>query len=124
VERAWEVLRAAGVPDGAIRPSPRSLPEAPALRAALQEVLAEEPLTVSRSLEALNAWLAAFRQHWPSRFGAVLGPEGIAAHARLDRLDFDRNRYLKLRRIALENLGGKAGGEAPSEVTDVPRGGR
>jgi hypothetical protein len=112
MENAWEVLRAAGVPDGAIRPPPQGLPDARSLRLALAQVLAMEPVTVSRPLEALNAWLAAFWQHWPSRFVEVLGRDGAAARDRLGRIDFDPNRYLKLRRIALENLGGRGPDES------------
>jgi hypothetical protein len=98
----WEVLRAAGVPVGATRP-PGPLPTAAALREALGAALSAS--APAAGLEALWAWLRAFRQHWPIRFERVLGAEGIAALASLSARPFDANRYLKLRRIALERLG-------------------
>jgi hypothetical protein len=54
--------------------------------------------------DALWAWLRAFRQHWPKRFEETLGSTGDAALEALARRPCDPNRYLKLRRIALEQL--------------------
>lgn len=54
--------------------------------------------------ECLGAWLAAFRRHWPDRFDEVLGPAGESLLARCTGDHLDPNRYLKLRRIAIENL--------------------
>jgi hypothetical protein len=54
--------------------------------------------------ECLGAWLAAFRHHWPDQFAAVLGSDGELALQRLQAHLDDPNRYLKLRRIAIENL--------------------
>ena len=56
--------------------------------------------------ECLFAWLRAFRHHWPEHFEQILGHPGIAALAALDDPAADSNRYLKLRRIAVENLAG------------------
>jgi hypothetical protein len=56
--------------------------------------------------ECLLAWLRGFRHEWPSRFQAILGPLGSRAIAELDDPRCDPNRYLKLRRIAIENLAG------------------
>ncbi|MHB1846607.1 MAG: hypothetical protein ACYCWW_17440 [Deltaproteobacteria bacterium] len=96
----WKVLEEAGVPIGALRPAkPRS---GRSLREALREALSA-PAPES-SLEALWAWLRAFRQHWPARFSACLGEDGLAALRELSARPFDENRYLKLRRIALANL--------------------
>jgi hypothetical protein len=101
---AWEALLEAGVPFGAARPPPRKLvPER--LREAVSntdELVAqlEEP-----QREALYAWLKAFRSHWPLGFDKVLGTGGARLLDVLERAEpGDPNRYIKLRRIALENL--------------------
>ena len=51
----------------------------------------------------LVAWLEAFRHHWPDRFARDLGDYEELRNA-LHRRPLDQNRYLKLRRIAVENL--------------------
>ena len=57
-----------------------------------------------REGEALAAFLLAWRQAWPASFAEAFGQDGpdleVWACSRLD----DDNRYLKLRRIALERL--------------------
>jgi hypothetical protein len=61
--------------------------------------------TRARSLRrSANAWLGALRRHWPDAFARVLGPDGDASIARCTSGALDWNRYLKLRRIATENL--------------------
>jgi hypothetical protein len=64
-------------------------------------VVAAEP---GVDVAPLLAWLRAWQQHWGASFVATFGAEGdrivAALRARLD----DENRYLKLRRIAIENL--------------------
>jgi hypothetical protein len=64
-----------------------------------------EPLALAQR-ECLLAWLRGFRHEWPSRFQAIFGPLGQRAIAELNDPRFDPNRYLKLRRIAIENLAG------------------
>jgi hypothetical protein len=54
--------------------------------------------------ESLFAWLCAFQHHWPTRFDAMLGIQGHEAVAALVGSAGDSGRYLKLRRIAIENL--------------------
>ncbi len=54
--------------------------------------------------ECLLAWLRGFRQHWPEGFARIVGQVGDDTIARLAVTGFDPNRYLKLRRIAIENL--------------------
>ena len=103
MDDAWEELQAAGVPDGAPRPAPRGPLDAARLRRAFATATSGPPLP-ERRRETLHAWLAAFRHHWPARFSAVLGDDGDRALARLAATPGDPNRYLKLRRIALENL--------------------
>jgi hypothetical protein len=64
-----------------------------------------EPLAPAQR-ECLLAWLRGFRHEWPGRFQSILGTLGARAIAELDDPRFDPNRYLKLRRIAIENLAG------------------
>lgn len=98
---AWETLRAAGVPDGAVRPLCEGYLDATVATALIEVTPAVEG---SPEAEPLLAWLAAFRDHWPTRFGALLGTAGEDALERLQRGTVDRGRYLKLRRIAIDNL--------------------
>lgn len=57
-----------------------------------------------RERDALYAWLCAFRHHWPRRYAREIAELGDALAARLG--PSEECRYLKLRRIALENLAG------------------
>jgi hypothetical protein len=89
-----------GLPDGAIRPVPRGPFDPARVRGALREVAASPGLDVA----PLLAWLRAWQQHWGTSFLTTFGAEGAGIVDRLRaRLD-DENRYLKLRRIAIENL--------------------
>ncbi|MBN2195972.1 MAG: hypothetical protein JW751_24355 [Polyangiaceae bacterium] len=99
---ATMVLMAAGMPDGAIRPLPVPTAGRDAIRRAVMEILAQglEP----RLREPVYAWLAAFRHHFPGAFARELGSTGDALLAKLAAETLDRNRCLKLRRIAVENL--------------------
>lgn len=73
------------------------------LRAAVRSA-AEDQLLGERGQVALLAYLRAFRHHWPAAFGELLGEEGEKTIAELSARRVDPNRYLKLRRIAIENL--------------------
>jgi hypothetical protein len=99
--RAWKTLMAAGVPLGAIRPPQRRWDLARVSRAV--RAIASQPLTTSES-EALFAWLRAFEHHWPTTFDEVLGASGRKLARKLLPAVTDDNRYIKLRRIAIENL--------------------
>ncbi|MEP6865490.1 MAG: hypothetical protein ABJE66_33025 [Deltaproteobacteria bacterium] len=57
-----------------------------------------------REAEALVAWLFAWHQHWPSSFAEEFGDACDDTLACASRAAVDDNRYLKLRRIAIENL--------------------
>ena len=90
----------AGLPDGAIRPPPKGPFDAARVREAVREVASRPGIDVA----PLLAWLRAWQHHWGSHFRATFGDEGEGIVQRLRaRLD-DENRYLKLRRIAIENL--------------------
>lgn len=54
--------------------------------------------------EPLLAWLKAWKHHWPDQFQRTLGSIGDRCLAKLEAAPTDPNRYLKLRRIAVENL--------------------
>lgn len=100
---AWKVLRDLGLPDGAIRPLPAVKPQLEGALAAVRQVLESAELC-TRDVEILAAWLAAWRHHWPRRFDEIFGAEGHRFVAALAVRRADDNRYLKLRRIAVENL--------------------
>jgi hypothetical protein len=101
---AWEVLAATGMPVGAIRPAPRGRIDPVRLRAAVAAVAAGAGEIDPWHVEPLLAWLRGFKHHWPASFAATLGPAGEQCLARLEGLPADSGRYLKLRRIAIENL--------------------
>jgi len=102
---AWKTLESLGVPTGTIRPAPAALDRDAALRAAVD--LADRSRPVPDELrEPVVAWLRAWQHHWPASFAEVLGDAGPAALSRLAGVELDRNRYLKLRRIAIANLSG------------------
>ncbi len=90
------------MPDGAARPAP-SRPLV-GIREAVCELDATASDIPSRNVEPLLSWLRAFESHWPERFDAELGDAGRNLIAQLESRSPDPNRYLKLRRIALENL--------------------
>ena len=106
-ERAWAILRSAGVPIGHPTPGPR--PTSADLRAALATALAGPNAALER--EALLAWLGALRRHWPSMFAVLT--EGLPVAEELGEVT-DRDRYLKLRRIALAHLGSPSGTRPPT----------
>ena len=103
VSPSWKLLAEAGVPIGAVRRAPKRLPHALALRAALEAAWVELP-AVDDDTAPLLAWLAAFHHHWPARFDEVLGARGKVVLRALRARSHDANRYLKLRRIAIDNL--------------------
>lgn len=82
-------------------------PEAVSLHGARETVrrLAEAPEFPPAGLrEPLLAWLSAFRHHWPDTWKRELGAPGVDLLERLSAAPYDANRYLKLRRIAIEAL--------------------
>jgi len=102
---AWEILCAWGVPAGAIRKIPSGPLPAEQVAEALRTLVDANLGELDRpQRECLFAWLRGFRHHWPRRFEAILGSTGHAALVALADAEADPNRYLKLRRIAIENL--------------------
>lgn len=96
-----DVLLRAGVPVGPARPPPRGLPDDESLRCAVLEI---EARWTPEELVPYAAWLSAWAHHWPTRFRAVFGDEGRKLERRLRAGVVDANRYIKLRRIAIQNL--------------------
>lgn len=96
-----EIMARAGVPIGPPRPVAAPLPDDDQLRQAAFWVASH--LSPAEATPHV-AWLSAFHHHWPTRFQAVFGQRGEELLVALRRAVEDENRYLKLRRIAVENL--------------------
>lgn len=103
MERAWDVLMVAGLPDGPLRPLPVAMPIDDVKRA-IHELLPNAHVLSTHQRELLLAWLRAWQHHWPRRFDQVLGDDGEALIQVLRSAPVDESRYLKLRRIAIANL--------------------
>jgi hypothetical protein len=96
----WQILRAGGVP--LALPVSELKVRADDLAVAARTVIATQP--GERDAEALAAWIFAWQHHWPRSFIASLGVHAAAVTEWAARHARDKDRYLKLRRIALENL--------------------
>jgi hypothetical protein len=96
----WQILRDGGLP--LATPTSGSRWSAQELAGAAREAIASNPQ--GRDAEALAAFLLAWHHHWATSFTGEfrLDGDGVLAWAR--RHATDDNRYLKLRRIAVENL--------------------
>ncbi len=102
MDEAWSQLVELGVPDGAVRPVSQGSVSADEARVHLLAVM--EGGVDGRRAELLLAWLRAWQHHWPHSFEKVFGAAGEAAIAELSKRSLDGNRYLKFRRLAIENL--------------------
>lgn len=105
---AWEILRRAGVPLGT-PDGPPALEAPDTLAAAVREALdgaagPAEAKGSERARVALLAWLRAWSAEWPTSFEATFGAEGPGLLQRAQEGEWDRGRYLKLRRLARETL--------------------
>ncbi|HEX7836887.1 MAG TPA: hypothetical protein VF469_05460 [Kofleriaceae bacterium] len=72
------------------------------LAGATRAAIAEHP--GGRDADALAAWIFAWQHHWPQSFTMALGTDAASVTEWASGHEVDVNRYLKLRRIALENL--------------------
>jgi hypothetical protein len=99
LDRAWQILRDAGVPLASSRGSARPTPAE--IRAAVSAVIAAAVGPCEG--EALGAFLLAWRQAWPSSFAETFASAGPSVEAWARRQLPDEDRYLKLRRIAIAN---------------------
>lgn len=98
---AWQILRDGGLPLATATSGIRR--SAAELAAAAVAAVASRP--AGRDAEALAAWLFAWHDHWPAAFAGRFGAEANAIVAWATASIRDGGRYIKLRRIALENLG-------------------
>jgi hypothetical protein len=96
----WQILRAGGVP--LALPTSGLKVQADDLAAATRAAIAGRP--TGRDADALVAWIFAWQQHWPQSFMEALGADVTEVTEWVAKHPLDANRYLKLRRIALENL--------------------
>lgn len=97
---AWQILRDGGLPlaiEGTT--THRTAGE---LARALELVIAEDPR--GRDAEAVAAFVRAWHHHWQRSFADELGDRAAAILAWAENAITDHDRYLKLRRIAIENL--------------------
>lgn len=90
------------MPAGAVRTAPQALDRA-RIREAVRALARSGDAVEVPDVEPLLAWLRAWRHHWPASF-AALGTDGPRLIEQLQTRAVSRDRYLKLRRIALENL--------------------
>ena len=96
----WQVLHDGGLPLAGERTeaSPTVAELAPATCAAV----AERPS--GREAEALAAFVFAWHHHWPRVFADAFGDAASGLLMWAGQQFSDDNRYVKLRRIAIENL--------------------
>lgn len=105
MKTGWKTLLDAGVPDGAARPAPARL-DRQRVAEAIHDLARDAASVEPGQVEPLLGWLRGWRHHWPRSFAATLGADGKRLIGALEARGFDPNRYLKLRRIAIENLAG------------------
>jgi hypothetical protein len=74
------------------------------LRAALSSLQGRAVGLDQTSRELLLAWLRGLRDHFPTRYGTLLGDAGARLIAALEETELDPGRVIKLRRIAIERL--------------------
>ena len=98
---AWSILHGGGLPlAGARAGDPPSESEmADAALAVIDEGVPDE-----RHADALAAFLRAWLHHFPESFERAFAAHALRVESWADAHVVDRNRYLKLRRIAIENL--------------------
>lgn len=97
---AWQILRDGGLP--LALPMSGTTRSSKDLASATRAAIAQRP--TGREAEALAAFVFAWHHHWPGSFEHELGPDAATVVAWASQHAVDEGRYLKLRRIALENL--------------------
>jgi hypothetical protein len=96
----WQILRDGGLPL-AIEGTGAATTAAE-LAGATRAAVAENP--AGRDSEALAAFVFAWHHHWPHVFQGVFGDAGTGLLTWAGQQFSDDGRYVKLRRIAIENL--------------------
>jgi hypothetical protein len=106
MDSSWKTLMKAGVPLGAARDRPRNQVSAEEIRAALGRIESRVSELEPVARDALYAWLRALQGQWPNAYRRWTGRVGDEIQQAIQKsaVDLDENRYLKLRRIATENL--------------------
>lgn len=104
MEPSWEKLIPMGLPYGPARTRESLRFSGEAVRASLAAISDDFEELDAALREPLLAWLCAFRQHWRPAWESEVGLVGDRLIEELERRPYDLNRYLKLRRIAIENL--------------------
>jgi hypothetical protein len=104
MDEAWAILERAGVPCGALAMDKPDLADRAGVAAATRAVLARPERLGERERVGLLAWLRAWASSFPTSFHETFGDEGPALLARATEGVEDVGRYLKLRRIAREQL--------------------
>lgn len=97
---AWQILRDGGLPLAIPRSGERCTSRE--LARSVRSAIAGSP--TGRDAEALAAFIFAWHHHWPQTFATELGADVADVLGWASRSAIDDNRYLKLRRIAIENL--------------------
>jgi hypothetical protein len=96
----WQILRDGGLPLAIEGTTMRRSPDE--LAAALRVAIEEAPQ--GREADALAAYVFAWHHHWERSFEEQLGEHAVSVLTWAEHAILDVNRYLKLRRIAIENL--------------------
>lgn len=97
---AWQILRDGGLPLAIEGTGQRR--DAADLAAAVRAAIAEAP--TGRDADALAAFVLGWQHHWPRGFAGAHGDAAAAVIAWAEAHVGDAGRYIKLRRIAIENL--------------------
>ena len=100
VRDAWQILRDGGLPLATPRSGVGT--SAVELSVATRAAIASRP--TGRDAEALAAWVFAWSDHWPTTFAAQFGADASSIIDWASRAANDDGRYIKLRRLAIENL--------------------
>ena len=100
MDPAWQILRDGGLP--LVVPGPRVRRSAAELASAVRVAIAENP--TGRQADALAAFVLAWRHHWAASYAQSLAADAQLVTEWATANVTDPNRYLKLRRIAIENL--------------------
>jgi hypothetical protein len=98
---AWRILHGGGLPLAGRRVD--DAPSEPELARATLAVL-DAGMPDERHADALAAFLRAWQHHFPASFERAFAEEARRVESWADAHVVDRNRYVKLRRIAIENL--------------------
>ncbi len=104
MDEAWAILERAGVPCGVLRAEKPDVTDRAGVAAATRTAVEQADRLGERERVSLLAWLAAWASSFPTSFRETFGADGPALLAKAAEGVEDTGRYLKLRRIAREQL--------------------